>query len=244
MSARYNHTAMSDASSIPTPPLRYDLRAMLVVTTAVAGLAAVTGAILRYLPQADHAYFLTLWGLMLGGLLAVHGLRWRQRRREVTAAGQIRFVLRQTRLLRTAWRHLPLFWMVALFWPLSVLYQVVETALLGDSGPFRRPQHVSEAIIGGLILSAVTCIGTARLVDFIGALRAVRLCDEGVLTGNRFLPWHAISLVRRDAMRGNWLQFLTWSPSWRCEVVLPAPLPDGAEALVREKSCLVDQPSL
>ena len=235
---------MPEPSTITSPSIRYDLRAMLVVTTAVAGLAAVTGALLRFFPPADHAYLLTLWGLLLGGLLAVHGLRWRQRRREVAAAGQVRFVLRQTKLLRTAWRNLPLFWMVALFWPLGVLYQIAETSLLGNGGPFRRPLHLSEAIIGGLLLSAVTCIGTARLVDFIGALRAVCRCDEGVLTGNRFLPWHAISLVRRDAMGGNWLQFLTWARSWRCEVILPAPLPEGAEALVREKSCLVDHPRL
>jgi hypothetical protein len=220
--------------STPEPTIRFRLRTVLTATTALALLAAATGALARSVPAESRSSVLTQWGFDVAGIVLAAGWHWRQRRRDVRAAGEVRFILRQSKPLRGAWRRLPLLWTLFLLIPAGRLLETVNPGSTGGPKPW-------GLVLGeSVVMLPFISVAVSQVISFVMSLRPVSLSENGLLAGGEFIGWHHVSTVRWHALFRNQLEFSTWSTAVRYSLIAPPWLRDKVETLVRTKTCLAD----
>ncbi|QDT71136.1 hypothetical protein [Lacipirellula limnantheis] len=227
---------MSDAQIKPLPnsTFRFPLRTVLATTTALALLAAATGALARRAPVESRPSVLIQWSLDVAGIALAVGWHWRQRRGDVHAAGEVHFVLRQAKPLWNAWRRLPLLWTLFLLIPANRLLETINSVQTG------LPKSWGPTAIEGLIMLPFISIAASQIFNFIMSLRPVCLAENGLLAGDEFIGWHQISTVRWHALVRDQLQISTWSTTVRYSLIVPPSLRDKVESLLRAKTRIAD----
>ena len=222
---------MPDPSpSTPThPEIRYDLRRLLLTTTALAILAAVAGPVYRQAVPEARSSLLAMWTGALGVVTAYLLMRWRAHARRTYFAGSVRYRLARPDVPRHLLRWALIPWSALLAYSTATIVAISYSA----SRSSLQPPLAMGAFAGGL-LGFLFIAAAHFLYQPLVRKQPIAMCEDGVIIANRVIPWTSVVRTWQHHLYPSWLMLSTWTRSYAAEV--PAHLHEEIEAFVREKT--------
>jgi hypothetical protein len=217
------------ATTTERDEMRFSLRGLMLLMTAVAIVAGVLGASLQSVDSEGRAVLLAMWGLSAAIVVGRVGYCAMKRWRLIRAAGPTVYVLAPRGFFGSARSE----WMAVLIGliciSLGVYYMTLMAANVSGPGMKMDPTDVGvfPSILSGLLISYG--------IGFVWWKRTVQLCDGGVVYGIRLLRWSHITKHIWDA---NAVVFSGVDQSRRdaeLAAVVPADKLDVLQAFVTRK---------
>lgn len=216
-----------DAPAPREPGMRFPLRAMLLVTSGAALLAAVLGPVYRAARPDSRSTLLAFWLAIIATTLAYLGIQWRRHVRRMALAGPVRFTLRRPDLPHSSF--FAIICASALFiFSISVAYGASVSGL-SDSGPGAFGGAYAGMINGFLLISAIHF-----LYRPFAHSRPIFLGEHGIIVRRRVLPWESFRRASWHHLLPNWLMLYGSERGYAMES--PPALKADVEAFVRTKT--------
>lgn len=211
----------------PDPIVRYRLRTLLMITMALAVLAAIAGPYYRSVEAVGQRNLLVFWSI----LLAWTGLSFWLRLRDALGQAEgrhVKFLLYSSRRSRfSAWSRLVFVIPASLF----LLFYIVFNSIVAGQGlisPSLKP-HYSNPLVQGLILG-----GWAATLIFAFVSRPLLLCEEGIpLSKHQLVRWRYIRNAEWLPNRPGVMKLRRYDGDIYIEV--PPAIREEVEAFIREK---------
>jgi hypothetical protein len=216
----------TEAPSPREPGMRFRLRALLIVTSGAAILAAALGPAYRAARPDSRSTLVAFWLAVLATLLAYLWFQWRGHVRRLALAGPIRFTLRRPDLPHSSRLAIILAWM--LFVISASMGYAVSVNTMSSNGPSLMVGSYSGLIIGFLMVSAIHF-----LYRPFAHARPIQLGEHGIIVRRRVLPWGGFKRASWHHLLPNWLMLYGSERSYAAEA--PAALKEDVEAFVRTK---------
>jgi hypothetical protein len=188
----------TDAAAATVPGMRFPLRAMLLVTSGAALLAAVLGPAYRAARPDSRSTLLAFWFAILATLLAYLGTQWRRHVRRLALAGPVRFALRRPDLPHSSFIAIVCAAVLFVF-SISLAYGA-SVSTLSDNGPGPFGGAYAGAINGFLLIAAIHFLYRPFAYS-----RPILLGEDGVVVRRRVLPWGNFKRASWHHLLPNWL---------------------------------------
>lgn len=215
------------ASSPPEPGIRFPLRAMLLVTSGAALLAAVLGPAYRAATPESRATLLAFWLTLFAVLAAYLWFQWRGHVRRLAMVGPIRFALQRPDLPNASFVTIICAWGLLLFSILAIYTFTIQ--VIRRLNPSESIVGMSAGIYFGFLLASALHFVYRPFVH----VRPVLLGERGIIVRRRVLPWDSFKRASFHHLLPNWLML------YGCERTYSAVVPDArkadVEAFVRTK---------
>jgi hypothetical protein len=226
---------MSEEQHQPPPDavLRFRMRTMIAVTTALAATAAAVGLLFRRLTPVAQSALLVEWGVTSTFILFFAARRWQLYVRGVRAAGPVRFVLRHRRQWAQGLSRLPIFWTLLAVGLLAGHWQSIERAVAGES------RGSMEAFFTNLLTAPLLCTASVFIMSGVASGRAVRLCEHGLRAAGEFKDWRQVSLAQWSDHDDCAVLISTWTERRGYELLVPSSIRGEVEAFLQLKTHFV-----
>lgn len=209
----------SDATEV-----RFSMRALLVLTAIGAVASASLGAFIRRFPADARPRLVVFWGILAVAMAAITlFLAWRRRRAERNAGHVILQLVRHSYFFprQPTWA---LNLAGALSLAIAPAMWVMGSFIIAKGVPPVWWSFMNYGTIYSLFMSG------AGITFFWW--RRIRLCENGVVVRNRFLPWTACQHWYWDACYKNAL-VMEFNRYGRLAVNVPAEERSAAEAILK-----------
>ena len=228
-------TVMSEEQNqlLPDPVVRFRMRTIIFVTTALAAAAAAVGLLFRRLTPVAQAALLVEWGVTSAFILLFAGRRWQLYVYGVRAAGPVRFVLRHRREWAHGLSRLPIFWTILAIGLLGGYWQSVERAVAGES------RGSMEAFFRSLLTAPLLCAAGVFIMNGIASGRVVRLCEHGLRAAGEFKDWRQVSIAQWSDHDHGAMLISTWTERRGYELFVPSSMRGEVEAFLQLKTHFV-----
>jgi hypothetical protein len=210
------------ASTAERDEVRFSLRGLLLLMTAVAIVAGVLGASLRGVDSEGRSVVLAIWGISLAIVIGRVGYCAVKRWQLIRIAGRTQHVLPPRGFFGSARSK----WMTALIGLFCISLGVYYMVLIAAS--YRGPGLQVDPTDTGVIPSAFSGLLIAYGTGFVWWRRTVKLCDVGVLYGIRLLRW---SHVTKHECGANAIVFAGVDQSHRDVEIAAATSADNVDAV-------------
>jgi len=218
----------AEASAPPEPGMRFPLRAMLLVTSGAALLAAVLGPAYRAAAPESRSSLLAFWLTLLGTLAAYLWFQWRGHTRRLALVGPIRFALQRPDLPNSSFLTIIFAWGLLLFSLLGAYIFTLE--LIRDrSEPGIFGPSYAGIVNGFLMVSALHFIYR----PFVH-VRPMLLGEHGIIVRRRVLLWESFRRASWHHLLPNWL--MLYGSERAYAAAAPEALKADVEAFVRTKT--------
>lgn len=219
-----------DAPPPREPGMRFPLRAMLLVTSGAALLAAALGPAYRMAAPESRSMLLAFWLTLLAMLTAYLWFQWRGHTRRLAMAGPIRFALRRPDLPNASFVTIIFAWGLLLFSLAGIYAYTMEVIHQRSSSENLAIVGINAgAFIGFLLVAAVHFIYR----PFVH-VRPVLLGEHGIIVRRRVLPWGSFKRASWHHLLPNWLMLYGSERAYAMES--PPALKADVEAFVRTKT--------
>jgi multisubunit Na+/H+ antiporter MnhB subunit len=217
------------------PGVRFRLRAMLLLTTASALLAAALGPAYRTAPPEARPGLLGFWGAILSVFAGYLLLQWRGQCRRLSRAGPICFSLQRpdcedSSPLRIFLTCCQLIFGVGVL-GLAGLSAVGFTSAATRSADGMR--MLPAAILGGMMGFLMTAAIHFLRQPFLDP-RPMLLGERGVIVRRRVLPWERFKRASWNHLLPNWLMLYGSGRTYAAAV--PEAMRADVEAFVQTKT--------
>lgn len=180
-------TTVNTAAETHPPGMRFPLRAMLVLTTGIALLAATIGPFYRQARPEARMPVLALWVGIISVVALFGWFEWSRAIRRNVAAGPLHFVLREVNLPRRSILGIFCAWgilLYSIFGAYATTHMFSTSTFGGGSGGMFFPVLISGVFVGALVVAAIDYV--SRPWAYTGL---VELGELGVIVDRRALPW-------------------------------------------------------
>lgn len=223
--------APTDTAS-PEPGMRFPLRAMLLVTSGAALLAAALGPAYRAAAPEARSTLLAFWLTLLGALAAYLWFQWRGHARRLAMVGPIRFRLQRPDLPNPSFATILCAWGLFLF-SLLLAYTFTMELIGQRGGP-----GTSEALRGALGVGGVIGFLMVAALHFMYRpfvhVRPMLLGEHGIVVRRRVLPWGTFRRASWHHLLPNWL--MLYGSERAYAAAAPEAIKNDVEAFVRTKT--------
>lgn len=228
---------LTEASPSHPPGMRFPLRAMLLLTTGLALLAATIGPFYRQTQPESRSSVLVFWTGVLTALAIFGLLEWRNSIRRKKIAGQVRFQLKRVNRTRESLIIILCAWVVLLY---CIFIAYATTHTFAQLRPLNGPTTLSYVVECVTIFIVGASIGATMVaaIDYVTRpwthSGRVDIGETGVMFERRAMQWSQVrhALWHDDYPNQLRLQFQKWS----CELVAPSSIREKVEAFVRTKT--------
>ncbi|MBA4107750.1 MAG: hypothetical protein C0485_18610 [Pirellula sp.] len=225
----------TDAASPTTPGMRFPLRAMLLVTSGAALLAAGLGPAYRAAAPESRATLLAFWLTLLAVLFGNLWFQWWGHAQRLARAGPIRFTLQRPDL-----RNYSLIESVVAFATFLVSLLILLSSLVmacvftlelvrRAGGPGIFGAMYAAGVIGFLMDAAIYF-----LYRPFAHMRPILLGEQGVVVRRRVLPWASFKRASWHHLLPNWL--MLYGSERAYAAAAPEAIKSDIEAFVRTKT--------
>jgi len=224
-----------DAPAPREPGLRFPLRAMLVVTSGAALLAAALGPAYRMATPESRSTLLAFWLMLLAVLVGNFWYQWRGHARRLAKAGPIRFTLQRPDLRRysliesvgAAATFLASLMVLLCSLMMACVFTLEVARSAGGTGVFGA---MYAAGMIGFWMSAAMYF----LYRPFAHMRPILLGEQGVVVRRRVLPWGSFKRASWHHLLPNWL--MLYGSERGYAVAAPDAIKSDIEAFVRTKT--------
>jgi len=229
------HSFEQAETSPRDPGIRFPLRAMLLVTSVAALLAAAVGPAYRAAAPESRLALVAFWLMLLGVLAGNLWYQWRGHARRLATAGPIRFTLQRPDLRRYSLIEnigAAVTFLASLLVLLSSLAMacVVTLELVRSGGEAGVFGLMYAAGMIGLWMNAAMYF----LYRPIAHMRPILLGERGIVVRRRVLPWESFKRASWHHLLPNWLMLYGSERTYAMES--PPALKADVEAFVRTKT--------
>jgi hypothetical protein len=229
------------ASTSYPPGMRFPLRAMLLLTTGMALLAATVGPLYRQAHPEARSSVLVFWTGVLTALTLFGLFEWRGSIRRRQFVGQVRFQLKRVNRPSESIVIILCAWIVLLYCIFTAY------AMTHAFGQFHRLTGRSTSSFVGVCVTvfiAGASIGAYMVaaIDYVTRpwthSGRVDIGETGVMFDRRARRW---SQVRHALWHDDYPnQLLLQFHKWNCEFAVPSSVRRDVEAFVRTKTEFID----
>jgi hypothetical protein len=220
---------MSDSPSAKTveaehTDVRFGTRSLLAAMIAVAILATILGSFARFFPSDERFKMAVYWGLLGAVLTVVCVVNAWSRHRAEKLAGRVYF-----RLARHSY-----------FFPrsprLAFLVRLAYTLLLCMGFLLFYSFLVAHGALSdfGVLYSLYPAFFAGGALTLAWWRRRIRICENGVVSDNWFIPWDRCRWFYWDAVMPSVI-VIEWRQAGRIAASVPLEQHDVVESLLRNK---------
>jgi hypothetical protein len=217
-----------DALTLRQPGMRFPLRALLLVTSGAALLAAVLGPAYRAAAPEARSTLLAFWLTLLGALAAYLWFQWRGHARRLAMVGPIRFQLQRPDLPNPSFVTIICDWGLLLFSLLAIYAFTIE--LIHD----RSFSQIAGGCWAGGIISFLMISALHFIYRPFVHVRPMLLGEHGIVVRRRVLPWGSFKRASWHHLLPNWL--MLYGSERAYAAAAPEALKNDVEAFVRTKT--------
>jgi hypothetical protein len=217
-----------DALTLRQPGMRFPLRALLLVTSGAALLAAVLGPAYRAAAPEARSTLLAFWLTLLGALAAYLWFQWRGHARRLAMVGPIRFQLQRPDLPNPSFVTIICAWGLLLFSLLAIYAFTIE--LIHD----RSFSQIAGGCWAGGIISFLMISALHFIYRPFVHVRPMLLGEHGIVVRRRVLPWGSFKRASWHHLLPNWL--MLYGSERAYAAATPEAIRNDVEAFVRMKT--------
>jgi hypothetical protein len=217
-----------DALTLRQPGMRFPLRALLLVTSGAALLAAVLGPAYRAAAPEARSTLLAFWLTLLGALAAYLWFQWRGHARRLAMVGPIRFQLQRPDLPNPSFVTIICAWGLLLFSLLAIYAFTIE--LIHD----RSFSQIAGGCWAGGIISFLMISALHFIYRPFVHVRPMLLGEHGIVVRRRVLPWGSFKRASWHHLLPNWL--MLYGSERAYAAAAPEAIKNDVEAFVRTKT--------
>ncbi len=216
-----------DAKAPRDPGMRFPLRALLVVTSGAALLAAALGTVYRMAAPDSRLTLLAFWLMLLAVLAGNLWYQWRGHARRLAKAGPIRFTLQRPDLRK--YSLIESIGASATF--LASLLVLLLSLMMASLFTLELARRGGEAgVFGAMYVAGMIGFWMNAAMYFLyrpfAHMRPILLGDQGVVVRRRVLPWESFKRASWHHLLPNWLML------YGSERTYAAATPDAIKAEV------------
>lgn len=228
---------LTEASPSHPPGIRFPLRAMLLLTTALALLAATIGPLYRQTHPESRSSVLVFWTGVLSALALFGLLEWRNSIRRTKIAGQVRFQLKRVNRPSESIIIILCAWVVLLHCILIAYATTHVFTRLRLSDRQTASSYVAECVAISIVGASIGATMVAA-IDYVTRpwthSGRVDIGETGVMFDHRAMQW---SQVRHALWHDDYPnQLLLQFHKWNCQFAAPSSIRGDVEAFVRKKT--------
>ncbi|WP_428306972.1 hypothetical protein [Lacipirellula sp.] len=228
---------LTEAQTFHAPVMRFPLRAMLLLTTGLALLAATVGPLYRQAHPEARSSVLVFWTGVLTALTLFGLFEWRGSIRRKKLVGPVRFQLKRVNRSSESIIIIMCAWVVLLY---SIFSAYVLTHTFGQ---FQLRNGSATSTFVGICVTvfiAGASIGAYMVaaIDYVTRpwthSGRVDIGETGVMFDRRAMQW---SQVRHALWNDDYPnQLLLQFQKWNCQFAVPSSIREEVEAFVRTKA--------
>jgi hypothetical protein len=219
-----------DAPAPRKPGMRFPLRAMLLVTSGAALLAAALGPAYRMAAPESRSTLLAFWLTLVAVLAAYLWFQWRGHVRRLAMVGPVRYALQRPDLPNASFLTIIFAWGLLLLSLLAVYAFTMEVISRRSSSENLNFLGINAGgYIGFLLVAALHFIYR----PFVH-VRPVLLGEHGIVVRRRVLPWASFKRASWHHLLPNWL--MLYGSERTYAAATPDAIKSDVEAFVRTKT--------
>lgn len=227
--------APTDTASPPEPGMRFPLRAMLLVTSGAALLAAALGPAYRAAAPGSRSTLLAFWLMLLAVLAGNLLYQWRGHARRLAKAGPIRFTLQRPDLRK--YSLIESIGALATF--LASLLILLFSVMMGCVFTLEVARHDGgTGVFGAMYAAGMIGFWMNAAMYFLyrpfAHMRPILLGEQGVIVRRRVLPWGTFRRASWHHLLPNWL--MLYGSERAYAAAAPEAIRNDVEAFVRTKT--------